>query len=80
MGDRVGFAQREPLVLQPNPMVSVFDRVVLSTLVGAHSPAIALIWRPLTDAPACGLLLHRWPHPPWQGVWKLYPENLLLQI
>ena len=41
MGDRTGFAEGEPLVLQPSSIVVVFDWVAaLSTLV-ALSPAIA---------------------------------------
>ena len=68
-GDRVGFAQGDRLVLQSNPTVSVFDWVVVvSILVDTHSLAIVVIWRRLTDAPACRLILHRCPLQPCQGV------------
>ena len=80
MGDRVGFARGEPLVLQSSPFVSVFGwAVVLSALVGALSLAIAVILVLLTCAPACKPIPRRWVHP-CQGACKLYPRILILPL
>ena len=59
--DRIGFAQREPLVLQSRPIVSVYHWVVeLSTLWGLPflaSQSSGL----LTCGPACEMIPRRWP-------------------
>ena len=76
MGDKTGFVSGEPLALQSR---SVFNwEVILSTLLGALVLAIAIIWKHLTSVLAYELIPRRWPHPPCQGVVKLYPRMLLL--
>ena len=80
-GDRAGYVQEKPLVLQSCSTGWVFNWVVVvSILVGILSPIISAIWERPTHVLACMLTLRRWLLLSYQEIWKSCPGIVLLPL